>query len=75
MYEKKYNTLIIDVRKMQGDLADLNLIADKSRNNTDPQDIDLAFQHLKQVALRTCEGARQKRSCTEQGDRIACHAQ
>jgi intraflagellar transport protein 74 len=50
-FEKKYNTLINEVRKLQGDLADLNLIADKSRNNTDPQDIENAFQHLKQVAL------------------------
>jgi intraflagellar transport protein 74 len=48
-FEKKYNTLIIEVRKLQGDLADLNLIADKSRNGTDPQDIDNAYQHLKQV--------------------------
>jgi hypothetical protein len=48
-YEKKYNALIGEVRKLQGDLADLNLIADKSRNNTDPQDIDNAYQHLRQV--------------------------
>jgi TolA-binding protein len=48
-FEKKYNTLIGEVRTLQGDLADLNLIADKSRNNTDPQDIDNNFQYLKQV--------------------------
>jgi TolA-binding protein len=48
-FEKKYNMLITEVRKLQGDLADLNLIADKSRNGTDPQDIDNAYQHLKQV--------------------------
>ena len=52
-FEKKYNTLINEVRKLQGDLADLNLIADKSRNNTDPHDIENAFQHLKQVVCRS----------------------
>jgi len=45
--ERKYEVLIKDVRKLQGDLADLNLIVDKSRNNTDPQDIANAFQALK----------------------------
>uniref|UniRef100_A0A7S0HH41 Intraflagellar transport protein 74 homolog n=1 Tax=Hanusia phi TaxID=3032 RepID=A0A7S0HH41_9CRYP len=45
--ERKYEVLIKDVRKLQGDLADLNLIVDKSRNNTDPQDIASAFQALK----------------------------
>jgi hypothetical protein len=51
-FEKKYNTLINEVRKLQGDLADLNLIQDKVRNNTDPSDIENAFQHLRQVWMR-----------------------
>ena len=45
--ERKYETLIKEVRKLQGDLADFNLIVDKSRNNTDPQDIANTYQHLK----------------------------
>lgn len=47
--EKKYNTLYEEVRKLQGDLADLNLIQDKVRNNTDPSQIENAFQDLRQV--------------------------
>jgi len=46
--ERKYETLIKEVRKLQGDLADYNLIVDKSRTNTEPQDIANAYQHLKQ---------------------------
>jgi len=45
--ERKYETLIKEVRKLQGDLADYNLIVDKSRNNTDPQDINNAYANLK----------------------------
>jgi hypothetical protein len=64
-FEKKYNTLISEVRKLQGDLADLNLIADKSRNGTDPQDIDNAYQHLKQVVQPRLPspGVRHQRCC------------
>ena len=46
--ERKYEALIKEVRKLQGDLADYNLIVDKSRTNTEPQDIANAYQHLKQ---------------------------
>ena len=46
--ERKYETLIKEVRKLQGDLADYNLIVDKSRTNTEPQDIANAYQNLKQ---------------------------
>mmetsp|Transcript_12626 Transcript_12626/g.34894 ORF Transcript_12626/g.34894 Transcript_12626/m.34894 type:complete len:590 (+) Transcript_12626:139-1908(+) len=46
--ERKYETLIKEVRKLQGDLADYNLIVDKLRTNTEPQDIAIAHHHLKQ---------------------------
>lgn len=39
--------MIKEVRKLQGDLADYNLIVDKSRNKTDPQEIALVYQQLK----------------------------
>jgi intraflagellar transport protein 74 len=45
--ERKYESLIKEVRKLQGDLADYNLIVDKSRTKTDPQDIAAAYQQLK----------------------------
>jgi len=45
--ERKYESLIKEVRKLQGDFADLNLIVDKSRTKTDPQDIAAAYQMLK----------------------------
>lgn len=35
------------MRKLQGDLADYNLIVDKSRTKTDPQEIALVYQQLK----------------------------
>ena len=49
--EKKSQTLIDEVRKLQGDLADLNLIYDKYRNSTDPKDIEVAYLNLKEVSL------------------------
>jgi len=45
--ERKYESLIKEVRKLQGDLADYNLIVDKSRNNTDPADIAHVYNLLK----------------------------
>jgi len=51
--EKHWNKLIEEVRKLQGDLADLNLILDKSRNNTDPQDIEGDFQRLRRSNVET----------------------
>lgn len=45
--ERKYESLIKEVRKLQGDLADYNLIVDKSRNNTDPADIAHVYNMLK----------------------------
>jgi len=45
--ERKYESLIKEVRKLQGDLADYNLIVDKSRTKTDPQEIALVYQQLK----------------------------
>lgn len=47
--ERKYESLIKEVRKLQGDLADYNLIVDKSRpgTKTDPQEIQAAYQQLK----------------------------
>jgi intraflagellar transport protein 74 len=47
LQERKYEALIKEVRKLQGDFADLNLIVDKSRTKTDPQDIAQAYQMLK----------------------------
>jgi chromosome segregation ATPase len=43
----QYESLIKEVRKLQGDLADYNLIVDKSRTKTDPQEIALVYQQLK----------------------------
>lgn len=45
--ERKYESLIKEVRKLQGDFADYNLIVDKSRHNTDPADIQATYQQLK----------------------------
>ena len=45
--ERKYENLIKEVRKLQGELADYNLIVDKSRTNTEPRDITQAYENLK----------------------------
>ena len=45
--ERKYETLIKDVRKFEGDLADYNLAQDKHRSETKPEDIEALFQHIK----------------------------
>ena len=45
--EKKYETLIKDVRKFEGELADYNLALDKYRSDTKPEDIEALFMHIK----------------------------
>jgi intraflagellar transport protein 74 len=45
--ERKYETLIKDVRKFEGELADYNLALDKYRSDTKPEDIEALFQHIK----------------------------
>jgi intraflagellar transport protein 74 len=45
--EKKYETLIKDVRRYEGELADYNLALDKYRSDTKPEDIEALFMHIK----------------------------
>jgi intraflagellar transport protein 74 len=46
-FERKYETLIKDVRKYEGELADYNLALDKYRSDTKPEDIEALFMHIK----------------------------
>lgn len=46
-YERKYDTLIKEVRSLEGDLADYNLAMDKSRTSMDASEITYFFAHLK----------------------------
>lgn len=46
-YEKKYDSLIKEVRSLEGDLADYNLAMDKSRTSMDASEINYFFQQLK----------------------------
>jgi len=45
--ERQYESLIIDVRKNEGELADYNLALDKYRSDTKPDDIQALFSHIK----------------------------
>jgi len=45
--ERKYEALIKDVRKFEGDLADYNLALDKHRSDTKPEDIEALYMHIK----------------------------
>jgi intraflagellar transport protein 74 len=45
--ERKYETLIKDVRKYEGELADYNLALDKHRSDTKPEDIEALYMHIK----------------------------
>ena len=45
--ERKYESLIKDVRKYEGELADYNLALDKHRSDTKPEDIEALFMHIK----------------------------
>ena len=45
--EKKYESLIKDVRKSEGELADYNLALDKFRRDTKPDDIEALYLHIK----------------------------
>ena len=46
-FERKYEALIKDVRKYEGELADYNLALDKYRSDTKPEDIEALFMHIK----------------------------
>jgi len=41
--ERKYETLIKDVRKYEGELADYNLALDKYRSDSKPEEIEAVF--------------------------------
>merc|ERR1712127_390827 len=45
--ERKYESLIKDVRKCEGELADYNLALDKHRSDTKPEDIEALYMHIK----------------------------
>lgn len=45
--ERKYETLIKDVRKFEGELADYNLALDKYRSDSKPEEIEAVFMHIK----------------------------
>jgi intraflagellar transport protein 74 len=45
--ERKYETLIKDVRRYEGELADYNLALDKYRSDTKPEDIEALYMHIK----------------------------
>jgi hypothetical protein len=45
--ERRYESLIKDVRKFEGELADYNLALDKYRSDTKPEDIEALFMHIK----------------------------
>ena len=45
--ERKYESLIMDVRKNEGELADYNLALDKYRSDTKPDDIEALYMHIK----------------------------
>jgi vacuolar-type H+-ATPase subunit D/Vma8 len=45
--ERKYEALIKDVRKFEGELADYNLALDKYRSDTKPDDIEALYLHIK----------------------------
>jgi len=45
--ERKYESLIKDVRKYEGELADYNLALDKHRSDTKPEDIEALYMHIK----------------------------
>jgi len=46
-FERKYETLIKDVRRFEGELADYNLALDKHRSDTKPEDIEALYMHIK----------------------------
>jgi len=45
--EKQYDTLINEVRRLEGELADQNLAQDKYRAGTKPDDIMALCNHIK----------------------------
>lgn len=47
-YDRKYESLLGEVKDLEGELADFNLALDKLRTNTDVEDIKDACQRLKQ---------------------------
>lgn len=46
LYERKYDTVVREVRTLEGQLADFNLALDKHRTNTDLNDIKATFNAL-----------------------------
>lgn len=48
-FEREYEKTIKEVRTLEGELADYNLAQDKYRSNTDVNDINDAFERLKQM--------------------------
>ena len=45
--ERKYEALIKDVRKYEGELADYNLALDKFRSDSKPEEIEAVFYQIK----------------------------
>jgi intraflagellar transport protein 74 len=45
--ERRYEMLIKDVRKFEGELADYNLALDKHRSDTKPEDIENLYIHIR----------------------------
>jgi intraflagellar transport protein 74 len=45
--ERKYENLIKDVRRCEGELADYNLALDKHRSDTKAEDIDALYMHIR----------------------------
>lgn len=45
--ERKYEALIKEVRRCEGELADYNLALDKHRSDTKPDDIEALYMHIK----------------------------
>mmetsp|Transcript_21251 Transcript_21251/g.3449 ORF Transcript_21251/g.3449 Transcript_21251/m.3449 type:complete len:82 (+) Transcript_21251:214-459(+) len=45
--ERKYDTLIKEVRTLEGELADYNLTLDKKRAETRPEDVMTMYDHIR----------------------------
>lgn len=45
--ERKYDTLIKEVRSLEGELADYNLTLDKKRAETRPEDVIAMYDHIR----------------------------
>lgn len=71
--ERTYETLIKDVRQLEGNLADHNLALDKARNGMDPQETEEYMLALKERNTRIAAQVddvfvrRQQASCATGG--------